>query len=152
MTAGDNEQIHATCVAIGGEGIVLRGPSGSGKSDLAIRLIGRGARLIADDRVDLSLAGGRLHAAAPANLFGMIEVRGLGILRLPAAPAAPVALICDLVDEAAIERLPETRTETLLGHGVTAVSLAPFHASAVTKVQLALGLATGAIMRVDDAT
>jgi len=152
MTGDPHEQIHATCVAIGGEGIVLRGPSGSGKSDLALRLIGAGARLVADDRVDLSLAGDRLHAAAPENLFGMIEVRGLGILRLPAAPAAPVALVCDLVTAGEIERLPEPREVSLLGRTVCAVSLTPFQASADTKVQLALGLATSAIMRVDDAT
>ncbi len=85
-------QIHATCVARHGHAVLLLGPSGAGKSDLAVRLIGRGFVLVADDRVDLD---GRL-AAPPASLSGLIEVRGLGIVRMPHEAPVPVALVLDL--------------------------------------------------------
>ena len=82
----NNEQIHATAVLLDGKGVVLRGPSGSGKSDLALRLIDEGAILIADDRVDVKIIDGQLHCAPPENLAGMIEVR----LALTVGPEAMV--------------------------------------------------------------
>ncbi len=150
------KQIHATCIAIDGLAVLLVGPSASGKSDLALRLIDAGARLVADDRVDLRLVTDNmgaddLIAAAPAPLHGMIEVRGLGIVAMPALEAAPVRLVCELVAEAEIDRLPPARSLELLSTPVAAVSIAPFQASAVIKVQLALGIIRGSIMRVDDA-
>ena len=151
MTDAPAEQIHATCVAIQGEGILLLGPSASGKSDLALRLISAGARLVADDRVDLRLGtDGRVRASAPEALSGMIEARGLGILAMPALASAPLALACELIGADAVERLPARRTRSFLGQAVAAVEIAPFEVSAVTKVQLALAVATGSIMRVDE--
>jgi HPr kinase/phosphorylase len=145
------DQIHATCVAIDGEGVLLIGPSGSGKSDLALRLIAAGARLVADDRVDISRAAdGRIEARAPDALAGKIEVRGLGILAMAGPDRAPLALACELAEQSAIQRLPDRRNFPLLGVSLPLVAIAPFEASAVTKVQLALGIATGSIMRVDD--
>ncbi len=145
------QQIHATCIAIGGKGVLLLGPSGGGKSDLALRLIAAGAELVADDRVDLSLgADGSVRASAPAALAGMIEARGLGILAMPALADAPVWLACELTDGGAIDRLPPRRTMEILSTAVPLVRIAPFEASTVTKVQLALGMAARSIMRVDE--
>src|SRR5437588_5560986 len=93
----DRVLMHGTAVAIDGRGVLLRGPSGSGKSDLALRLIDAGARLVADDQTELRRDGDAIIARAPPTIAGMIEVRGLGIVRIEALPAAPVALLVDLV-------------------------------------------------------
>ena len=102
--------LHATAVAIDGQAVLLRGPSGSGKSDLALRLIDAGARLVADDQSELQRRGDVLLVRAPATIAGLFEVRGLGILRLDALAEAPVALIADLVPADRIERMPPRRT------------------------------------------
>lgn len=137
-----HEQVHATCVAIGGAGVLLRGPSGAGKSDLALRLIdGGGAdgpRLVADDRVDLSLRAGRVWARAPEPLKGLLEVRGVGIMPMKALDEAPVALVCDLVAPPLVERLPEIVTAPVLDLDLPFIRLAPFEASAPAKIRLAL--------------
>ena len=138
--------IHASCVALSVDGawrgVLLRGPSGAGKSDLAIRLIEGGARLVADDRTDLMPEGHDLVARPPAVLSGLIEVRGIGILRLHAdqvLAAAPVALIVDLVPATAVERMPETLFETLCGVRIPLCQLTAFEASTPAKIRLALG-------------
>jgi HPr kinase/phosphorylase len=133
--------IHATCVALDGAGVLLCGPSGSGKSDLALRLIDGGARLVADDQVALSRIGSGLVARAPGALRGLLEVRGLGIVEMAALDAAPVVLAVDLVADDAVDRLPEARFCTLAGVAVPLVALAPFQLSAPAKVRLAAGLA-----------
>ena len=136
-----SSQIHATCVALPNGGVLLRGDPGAGKSDLALRLIDGGARLVADDRTDLMREGDLLIARAPASIAGLIEARGLGILRLPPerlAAEAAVVLIVDLVDAATVERLPEAGREDLLGVSLRRVALAPFEASAPAKIRLAL--------------
>ncbi len=130
-------RVHGTCVAIDGVGVLLRGPSGAGKSDLALRLIDRGASLVADDQVLLDGIDGRLVARAPEALFGRIEVRGVGILDVPAVASAAVGLLVDLVPPEAVERLPERRRETLAGVTLPVLRLTPFEASAATKVRLA---------------
>lgn len=132
-------QIHATCVAFDEGGVLLRGPSGAGKSDLALRLIDRGARLVADDRVDLDRrACGGLRARPPAALAGLIEVRGLGILRVPFVAEARIALIVDLMPREQVERLPEDRFEDLLGVAVRRLALDPFDGSAPLKLSIAV--------------
>ena len=149
MTPGDRaltfctmkQQIHGTCVDLSGTGVLLRGPSGSGKSDLALRLIDGGARLVADDRVDLAARDGCLTAAAPATLAGLIEVRGMGIMTLPSIPRSAVGLVIDLVDEEAVERLPEPMVCSLLGVDVPLLRLAAKSASAAAKVRLAVDAA-----------
>src|SRR5690348_6291197 len=104
-------RLHATCIAIGRAAVLLRGPSGAGKSDLALRLIDGGARLVADDQVELAAENGCLIARAPAAIAGRIEARGAGILPAPAVAEAPVALVADLVAPGAVERLPEPALE-----------------------------------------
>ena len=151
MNVQKTEQIHATCIILDGQGVLLRGPSGCGKSDLALRLINAGAELVADDRVDLDLADGVLSASAPAALRNLLEVRGLGILQFSAVPAAPIALVCDLVSTAAVERHPDDSRVTILDVELPVFTLAPFETSAIIKVQLALKLVKGSIMRAHDA-
>ena len=136
--SGHAETVHATCVAIDGRGVLLRGASGAGKSDLALRLIDRGAVLVADDRVCLAVRGGAVHASPPPALEGMLEVRGLGIVRLPFLEEAPVALLADLAPVAGIARLPEPARATLLGRPVACVPLDPAAASAAARIRLAL--------------
>lgn len=130
------KRIHATAVAVGGKAVLLRGPSGSGKSDLALRLIQAGAVLIADDACVLSVAGGRVFASAPAEIRGLLEVRGIGIVRVRHRAKAPVALAVDLVTPAAVERMPRPRTCRLQNVTVPLVRLAPFEESAVAKIGL----------------
>jgi HPr kinase/phosphorylase len=129
--------VHGTAVAIEGEAVLLRGPPGAGKSDLALRLIDGGARLIADDQATLQRADNRILVRAPAAIAGLIEVRGVGILRVDPVDEAPLALIVDLVPAAAIERLPDDRFEAVLGLAIPLIALAPFEASATAKLRLA---------------
>ena len=150
MSNESTKQVHATCVSIDDAGLLIRGPSGIGKSDLALRLIDKGARLVADDRVDLLVSDNDVIAHAPATLAGLLEVRGLGILRFPLLDAAVIHLVVDLVNPKNVTRFPDQRITELVGIDVPAVTLDPFEASAVTKVQLALKLTLGRIMRHDD--
>ena len=130
--------LHATAVAIDGRAVLLSGPSGSGKSDLALRLIDAGARLVADDQSELRREGDLLLARAPATIAGLFEVRGLGILRLDALAEAPVGLVADLMAAERIDRLPPRRAEMILGVAVPLIGIAPFEASAAAKLRLAL--------------
>jgi serine kinase of HPr protein (carbohydrate metabolism regulator) len=134
---------HATCVAIGDRAVLLRGPSGSGKSDLALRLIDAGARLVADDQSEVRRDGDALLVQAPAPIFGLIEVRGVGLVRMDAMPVARLSLIADLVAMQDVERLPEPSSETILGLSIPLVAVAPFEVSAPIKLRLALAAATG---------
>jgi HPr kinase/phosphorylase len=131
------DTIHATCVAIGTRGVLLLGGSGVGKSDLALRLIDRGAQLVADDRCEIFEQRGALLCRPPETLAGKIEVRGIGIVsRSWVAPVA-VALAVRLTDR--YERMPDAgMKEMIAGHAVDAVKLAPFEAAAAIKVELAL--------------
>jgi serine kinase of HPr protein (carbohydrate metabolism regulator) len=127
--------IHATAVAVSGKGVLIVGPPGSGKSDLALRLIDRGALLIADDRVHIA-ADGTLHA--PAALAGLIEVRGIGIVPKPSVGGVVAALVIDLAAEP--QRLPEPAVREIGGVRLPAIALSPFEASAPLKVELAVAL------------
>jgi len=135
--------VHASCVAIDRQAVLLRGASGSGKSDLALRLIDAGAALVADDQVFLEVmaheSGVRdLVARPPAALAGLIEVRGIGIVECDAIESATVRLVIDLDAAAAIERIPDGASCALLGVNLPRFTLNPFESSAPAKVRFAL--------------
>ncbi|HEY7689214.1 MAG TPA: HPr kinase/phosphatase C-terminal domain-containing protein [Dongiaceae bacterium] len=134
--------IQATCVAIDGSGVLIRGRPGSGKSDLALRLIDGGAALVADDGVEVAAQGGALYARyprqAPPELRGRMEIRGLGIVEVGAGPAARVVLLVDLAPPEAVAHLPEPETETILNIDLFRLKLTPFEASAPAKVRVAV--------------
>ena len=134
----DVMRVHATAVAIDGKAILLRGPPGAGKSDLALRLIDDGANLVADDQTELRHAGNRLYVRAPIATAGLIEIRGIGILRLQALEEAPLAMCVDLLPSAEIERFPERRFEEVLGIAVPLIAVSAFDASAAAKLRFAL--------------
>ncbi len=129
-------QVHGSCVARGGAGVLLLGPSGAGKSDLALRLLDRGFALVADDRVDI--ADG--CAQAPAALAGLLEVRGLGIVKLAHCASARLALVVEL--GAAAARLPAPARYAPLDLPLLALDAAA--ASAAQRVEWALDCALGA--------
>ncbi len=133
-------QIHASCVARDQAGVLLLGPPGSGKSDLALRLLELGFMLVADDRVEIE-AG---IARPPAQLAGLLEVRGLGIVRLAHAAEAPLALAVRL--GAPAERLPRPARDTELGLPV--IALDPAAPSAPARVALALDCALGRVAQI----
>lgn len=141
------DRIRGTVVALGPSGVLLRGGSGSGKSDLALRLIADGARLVSDDYTAIAVRDGRLHASAPAAIRGLLEVRGLGVLRIEPAGETPLALVIELVAPDAVPRLPDETGCTLHGITVPLFRLAPFEASAPAKVRLAVRIVTGGIIR-----
>ncbi len=137
--------IHASCVRLGGKGVLLLGKSGSGKSDLALRLIGRGAVLVADDRCDLFVERGRLTARAPQTIAGMLEVRGLGLVNIRHAARAPIALVVDL--SAPVSRMPESGSyappkplSLRQSAQPPLIALNAFETSVGDKIALALGL------------
>jgi serine kinase of HPr protein (carbohydrate metabolism regulator) len=131
-------QVHASCVAIGGRGVLIAGASGSGKSDLALRLIDRGARLVSDDYSLVRESGGRLVASAPGTIAGKLEIRGVGIVDLEPLDAVPLALHVDL--DARPDRLPEPGRVELAGLDLPSVALAGLEASAPIKLEQALRL------------
>jgi serine kinase of HPr protein (carbohydrate metabolism regulator) len=133
-----SETVHAGCVALGGRGVLIVGGSGSGKSDLALRLVDRGAGLVSDDYTLLRAKAGRLFASAPATIAGRIEVRGIGLVEKAAVAEAPLCLVVDL--DSPPERLPEPRSASFLGIELPAVTLAALEASAPIKLELALDL------------
>ncbi len=129
---------HATSVTIDGRALLIAGASGSGKSDLALRLIDRGARLLSDDYTRIARRGDRLVALSAPRIEGMMEVRGIGIVELDHVAEAPVALILDL--DAPVDRLPPEELPASQFHGlsVPVLPLAAFEASAPIKAEQAL--------------
>jgi serine kinase of HPr protein (carbohydrate metabolism regulator) len=130
---------HAGLIArrVGGywQGVLVEGPSGAGKSDLAIRALGAGFRLVADDRVLLWGSAGRLYGRAPDALRGLIEMRGLDVVAVEPLAFAEVAMIARLAQP---ERIPGRHSENVLGISVPTLDVAPFEASAPAKLSRAL--------------
>ena len=128
--------IHATLVSFQNKGILLRGKSGSGKSDLALRLISmHGATLVADDRVDLCVQNNTLFGSAPQEIAGKMEIRGVGIAELPFLPLSEISLCVDLVDNLNdVNRLPFPEKIELLGLAIDRLFIYPFESSATCKI------------------
>ncbi|PWR25030.1 HPr kinase/phosphorylase [Zavarzinia aquatilis] len=145
MSAPVTLLLHATCVALGARGVLLRGPSGAGKSDLALRLVDRGAWLVADDQVELTVEAGTLVARCPAAIRGLLEVRGLGLVDMPATRSVPLALVADLVPPADVPRLPADERVSLADINLSRIALNPFEHSAPIKLEMALALACGSL-------
>ena len=136
----DNRLMHATAVVVNNCGVLLTGKSGSGKSDLALRLIeSKNAALIADDAVLLEKKEQKLYARAAENIAGLLEVRGVGLVKYPYIKEAPVDLCVNLTDDtSAIERLPEKRTKHILGLEIKQIDLYAKENSAPEKVMAAI--------------
>jgi HPr kinase/phosphorylase len=146
------ELVHGTCVALGRRAALLRGRSGAGKSDLALRFLalpGDGEHrpaLVADDQVFVAANGnGALVASAPATIAGKIEVRGLGIVAVPSLAEAELTLVCDLVGGEEVPRIPPDPWErtVIAGVPVRMLKLDPFEPSAPLKLKMALLWADG---------
>jgi HPr kinase/phosphorylase len=149
MTAKRIVNVHASCVVLAraapsfgarhDSGVLIIGKSGAGKSDLALRLIERGAILVSDDRTELLLTGGSLIARAPANIRGLIEVRGVGIVAVPFAAKVRVALAVSL--DGSKSRLPQREDYKApwdLSAPLPLLRLAAFDPSAPAKILLAV--------------
>lgn len=144
------DTVHATAITYGAAAALIRGPSGSGKSDLALRCIltplavsghaPETARLVADDRVVLERRGATIEVSPPPTIAGRIEVRGLGIQCVPFAPRARLVLLVDLVAAGEVDRMPRAVVEEVLGLAVPRIALAPFETSATAKLALAVAL------------
>lgn len=155
--AAERERVHATAIAfpgLAGAGVLIRGPSGSGKSDLALRCMalaagppGPGpAGLVADDRVEIWRTGAHIMMTAPAAIAGQLEVRGVGIVDVVPAGEARLVLVADLVaSPAAVERMPEGDLIELFGVAVARVVVYPFEPSAALKLALAARIAAATV-------
>ncbi|MBW7910497.1 MAG: HPr kinase/phosphatase C-terminal domain-containing protein [Alphaproteobacteria bacterium] len=136
---------HGTAVLLTSEvhapaALFIRGASGSGKSDLAFRLMSAGAMLISDDQVELEKRQDRIYAGAIDAIRGLIEVRGVGLLRYPAADPSPLRLVIDLVAREDVPRLPEWQDMDILGVKLPVLRLHAFDASAVCKIRAAMAV------------
>jgi serine kinase of HPr protein (carbohydrate metabolism regulator) len=131
------ENVHASTVAMDTRAVQITGPSGSGKSDLALRLLDRGFTLVSDDQTIVRRDGDRLIASAPPNIAGKLELRGIGIVDVKAASDVPVALLVELTSD--IQRLPDdSRERPILGVRLPLVSVDAMTPSAASKVAIAL--------------
>jgi serine kinase of HPr protein (carbohydrate metabolism regulator) len=132
-----SETIHASTVAIGGRAVLITGPSGSGKSDLALRLLDRGFSLVSDDQTHVRRDGDRLIAAPPPNIAGKLEIRGIGIVEMDNVSDVPVSLLVELTSD--IQRIPDDGRERLIvGVPLPLISIDAMAASAPSKVAVAL--------------
>jgi serine kinase of HPr protein (carbohydrate metabolism regulator) len=131
------ETVHASTVTRDGRAVLITGPSGSGKSDLALRLLDRGFTLVSDDQTVVKKDGNRLLASAPPTIAGKLEIRGMGIIEMDRIDAVPVALIVELTGD--IQRLPDdSRERPILGVSLPLITIDAMTASASAKVSLAL--------------
>jgi HPr kinase/phosphorylase len=143
--------VNGTAVAWRGQGVLILGPTGAGKSDLTLRLIDSGATLVADDVVELVREGHELLLSfppeGPADLKGKMEVKGLGIMSVPVAPpAVPLALVVRSTPLAEVELIPESLESEWLGLAVTTIGIPLLEPSAPAKVRLALAKLTRSII------
>lgn len=135
------DTMHATCVSVFGDrlsGCLLLGPSGSGKSDLAVRLIDGGGTLVADDRVITTVRDGQVSAAPPPLLAGLLEIRGLGVMTVPFLDQAEIRLLVCLTKAADIERMAPITSRTLNGVDIPCLLVDASMASAAARVRWAV--------------
>ena len=154
--------IHATCVAISDFGVLITGKPGAGKSELALRLLdepGYGigptileTLLVADDQVALSMSEGGLLAAAPENIKGLLEVRGLGIISAPFIDTIEIALVLELANAEEIERMPSAHAlqREILGISLPCMKLDPHTVSAPARVRTAVLVLNGAEFQIKE--
>jgi HPr kinase/phosphorylase len=129
--------LHATAVAINGYGVLITGPSGSGKSDLALRMIDRGAKLVSDDAVAVIIEQDMPVLSAAPNIEALLEIRGIGIQTVPSIGSAPLRLVVELTEK--IERMPTDHVISAIeGYDTPCVKLNPFEPSAPIKLEYAL--------------
>jgi HPr kinase/phosphorylase len=145
MTAQKKTMVHGSAVAIGGQGfgpsaVLLRGFSGRGKSDLAFRLIALGATLICDDQVALERRQNKVMAESIEAIRGLLEIRGVGLLKYSVAPATPLRLVVDLVPREEVPRLPAQETVDMLGVAIPLLKLHAFDTSTPHKIIKAIEL------------
>ena len=137
MTAEPSQLFQASVVVIGGRALAIEGPPGSGKSSLALALIDRGAQLIGDDGVTLTRHDTAIIASPPPNIAGLIEVHGVGLITLPIAPSAPLALVLTLAADA--DRLPQSAPQRdFLGVAVPCLPFAPGTIAPAMRAEIAL--------------
>lgn len=132
------ERIHASCISIGSRGVLLMGKSGSGKSDVALRLMARGGMLVADDQVILSEENGALIASVDPAIRGLIEIHGVGLVKFPVANNIPVRLAVHLVSLQEMEHIPSPQTYETLGVTIPLISIYGFDSSTPDKIYAAL--------------
>ena len=132
-----SETLHASTVALEGRAVLIAGISGSGKSDLALRLIDREFTLVSDDQTIVQKRGNRLYVSAPATIRGKLEIRGIGIVTMPVVEDLPLALVVELTSD--VQRLPDdSRERVICGLPVPLITIDALTASAPSKVALAL--------------
>lgn len=132
--------LHGTAVAFGGAAVLLRGASGAGKSDVALRLIGLGAVLVADDQVEVDLRSGRPYVRGIDPVKGLLEIRGVGIVKCAVAEAAVLKLVIDLVAREAVPRIPDWDKVDMQGIMLPRLAFHAFDASTPLKIRQSMAL------------
>ena len=148
MTRYQSKKMPGSCVEVEGLGVIFRGPTGSGKSDLALRLIDSGANLIADDITEVAIENGTLITRAPKTIRHLLEVRGIGVLKIGGVLQAKLGVVIDLVTPEQIERRPEDQSLEVLGKHVPLFQIFPFEASSPAKVRLIVRQLKGEVSNV----